>query len=323
MSEQLTIRKTFEAGEPWYEFSDLVPKKELALRIQGAEEACLTVHTALYEAVAEKRAVVFDDEHEHTDGVAKFVSLPDRDSKPSYFRWDPTHAATDIGLRGVNTEFEGVANPVTIIHADKAAVSDFIERGAPRELIEAVDAVGLLNAFVVAHVVRPMLRQIANEYCEDQNTYIEKFLPKGKRARTLTRVILYHTLAKNGGRPIGSDGAQLLIKEHNDQSSFTVDSMQSGPGLEYMVDGKWEAAHSGIACFRGIADDGMQEQMKPTTHRAKYDRDVLEAANLNMQSRGIGRLAMPTFVSLSGENVRVVPPSSPQTHPTRATAIGC
>lgn len=315
MSElKSTIKECFEEGRPYYGFDSLVPKSELHKRALNAIEASLWAHQELYEADRIDKTIQFDDEH--SNEVAKYISLPDKYNQPCYGAWDPLNPATDIGLRGLNPRFKDSANATTIVHADNQAVDDFYHRGAPEVVIECLDATSKLNKFIISQVVSPMLQQIAEAYGENPNTYRKIFLPEDTRIRTLTRVILYHQSAFNMPRLTGSDGAELLIKEHCDRSSFTIDGYQSGPGLEYFEDERWHKAGTKLTCFRGTADDFMFGAMKATLHRAVKTVQPESATTELLNSFGIQRASVPTFVSASGENVRVVTPNSSETHPT-------
>lgn len=315
MSEVNTIRQCFEKGEPYYGMGDYVPKQELNNRVGDAITASLAAHSALYDAVEDGSAVVFGDEHSGEE--EKFVSLPNKYNEPCYFRWDNQHPATDVGLRGLNPEFKNVANPTTIIHADNHVLKDFIEMGAPPVLLDALDSVAKLNKFVLSQIVRPMLTNIAREYGGRPEQYLPVFIPKDGRIRTLTRSILYHLAVEDEVRPVGSDGKTLLIKEHADQSAFTVDTAQSGPGLQYFVNGHWEDTGQEIACMRGTADDNIYELMKPTLHRV-VDTPQNTPLATTLKHGGIKRIALPTFVSANGSDARIVQPSSNETHPDMA-----
>lgn len=312
MSNKLTIKETLERGEPYYGLDESIPKNMLDSYVKGAQEACLAAHEALY--TDKVRTIIFDDEH--SGEVSKFISFVNKYREPCYNRWDKNYPATDVGIRGVNLDFDGTANPTTIVHGDNLAPQDFQDQGAPEILVEALDSVALLNKFVLIHVVHPMLTRIAKSYGENPQDYIEQFIPTDRRIRTLTRVIMYHLDVPETLRPVGGDGAALLIKEHYDQSSFTIDSSQSSSGLQYHVNDQWLPAETSVACMRGTADDLMHETMLPTLHRAVFNSDSLINAPSYMKQVGIGRIATPTFVSPSGDSVRVVRPSSPDTHPT-------
>ena len=312
MSEVSTIRQRFEKGEPYYGMGDYVPKQELDSRVGDVIAASLAVHSALYDAVEDGSAVVFGDEHSGEED--KFVSLPNKYNEPCYFRWDPQHPATDVGLRGLNPEFKNSANPTTIIHADNHVLKDFIEMGAPPVLLDALDSVAKLNKYILSQIVRPMLTKIAREYGKRPEQYLPIYIPTDGRIRTLTRSILYHLNVEDGVSPVGTDGKTLLIKEHADQSAFTVDTAQSGPGLQYFVNGHWEDASQEIACMRGTADDNIHELMRPTLHRV-VDAPQETPLATELKKHGIKRIALPTFVSANGGGTRIVQPSSKETHP--------
>jgi hypothetical protein len=318
MSNELNIRETFELGQPYYGIDDSVSKTKLKMLVEGAEQASLAVHDALYHG--HLPVVVFDDVHSQEKD--KFISLCDKDSKPCYGRWDEDYPATDIGLRGINLNFKGTASPTTIIHADSLAPSEFGAKGAPKILIEALDAIAKLHDFVIQDMARPMFQQIAETYGVDPRPYIETFFPSdGRRMRSLTRAIMYHAEVLAEMRPVGNDDKPLLIKQHKDQSSFTIDNGQTSPGLEYLVDGEWVPAHTSVACFRGTADDNMKEEMKPTVHRVVYDEEIAKRVTKEMARVGIIRAAFPTFIASSIDGARAVKPSSPETHPEIQSAL--
>ena len=320
MSEKL--RTNLLNGEPYYGMDTSVSKTELEAKGRHIEEAASAAHEALYDAYHEgdPRVAVFDDPDNEETG--QYISFKDAQGNPCYEPWDDKNPATDIGCRGANPDFKGVLNPTTVFHADKGTLDDFRRRGAPQELLEALDAVTLFNNFIIKKVAKPYLAQVAEAFGKNPAEYIEKFYPDERRARTLTRAILYHIDAPEGMRPVSRiDQAELLIKEHGDKSSYTIDALQTSPGLQYFVDGQWRDAKTDITCFRGTADDELEESdtgrlTPPTVHRAIVREDLVASAPPTLIKRGIGRMALPTFISLSGETARAVQANSAETHPT-------
>ncbi|MDB5176561.1 MAG: hypothetical protein JWN75_229 [Candidatus Saccharibacteria bacterium] len=311
---KLNLRKNIEQGIPVSGFVDGVTTHELSTYVKGAEEASLNVHTSLYLDLAnnDPRVMTFGDND--SGEKDKYVSYKDNNDTPLFGPWDPEHPSTDIGIRGVNPAFNGVANPTTVVHADTLAVQDFIERGSPQEVIDAIDAVARLNRFVEDMIAKPYLEQVADVYNIDPKQYTANFFAeqRGRREQILTRVIMYHLVAAPGQRPVSSDGTPLLIKEHNDRGSWTFDH-QKYPGLQYMVDNEWHNATTEVTAFRGAADSYLSVDTPPTLHRAVEREHVVDD---RLARVGIGRIAVPTFVSPIHENARIVRPSSAETHPT-------
>ena len=309
-------------GVPSYQMDDLVPKAELEQRVKYVEEAASAAHEALYLGFHEgnPRVVVFDDPDSEQTG--QYISFKDKEGNPCYSPWDAQNPATDIGLRGANPHFGGVLNPTTVLHADSGAFYDYYHRQAPPEVLEALAAVVLFNNFIIKHIAIPYLEQVAEAFGKDPAIYVAKFYPENARARTLTRAILYHLDPPKGARPVSKlDGAELLIKEHSDKSSFTIDSRQTSKGLQYFVDGIWRDARTEVACFRGTADDELTESGEgsltpPTVHRAIVREDLPSIVSPELAKKGIARIALPTFVGLSTKGARVVQANSIETHPT-------
>ncbi len=316
------LRTKLLEGVPYYGMDELVSKTELEAKGRHVEEATAAAHEALYSGYREgnPRIVVFNDSD--SELKSQYISFRDAEGKHCYGPWDAQNPATDIGGRGANPDFEGVLNPTTVFHADMGALIDYQRRGAPPELLDALDAVVLFNNFIVTRVAKPYLAQVAEAFGKNPAAYIAKFYPENKRSRTLTRAILYHLDAPDGMRPVSKlDGAQLLIKEHSDKSSYTIDSRQTSAGLQYFVDGIWRDAQTEIACFRGTADDeltadGQGSCTPPTVHRAIVREDLSTVASPALTSKGIARIALPTFISLSTHGARVVQANSAETHPT-------
>ncbi len=316
MSEKLaTIKSNLEQGIPDHLMDELVSRKDLEVYTKGAKDALLVAHAALHHAFREgdTRVTAF---HGDKGEQNLYITYRDRYSNPTYAPWDTGNPATDIGLRAPNPEYEGVVNPMTIVHADSEAAGDFQKRGAPEEMVDAVDAAAQLNKFIVDEAAIPYLRQVAEAFGIDADEYVEIFFPSdGSRARTLTRVIGYHQDAQPGQRPVSKvDEKELLIKEHNDKSSFTVDIEQSARGLQYLVDGKWQPADTRITSFRGAADDylGLEKQTPPTFHRAVVGGEG--ELPKKFQDAGLVRIAIPLFISPSVQDARVVEAGSSETH---------
>ncbi len=316
MSEKLAaIKSNLEHGIPDHSMDDLVSKQELKLYTEGAKQGLLVAHAALHHAFKEgdPSVVSFDGDKGEKD---LYISYKDKSGNPTYMPWDAKNPATDIGLRAPNPNFEGVVNPMTIIHADSEAARDFAERGAPKTVVDAVDAVARLNKFIVDEAAIPYLREVAESFEVSPDEYINIFFPEnGVRARTLTRVIGYHRNAAPGQRPVSNtDEKELLIKEHNDKSSYTVDIEQSARGLQYFVNRKWQDADTRITSFRGAADDylGLKRQTPATFHRAVVGGEG--ELPKEFQDAGIARVAIPLFISPSIEGARIVEAGSSETH---------
>lgn len=307
------LRKNIEQGIPQTSVVDKISTHELGVYVKDAEEASLLAHQALYEDLANGNPNVVTFGDEHSGEKDKYVSYRDRYGVPMFGPWDPERPATDIGVRGVNPKFEGVANPTTVVHADTLAVQDFKERGAPEVVVDAIEAIAKLNAFVEEIIAKPYLARVARAFDTDPEAYLGNFFDRTRRQQILTRAIMYHTVAAPGQRPVGTDGTPLLIKEHNDRGSWTFDIHQTAPGLQYRVNNEWRDATTEVTAFRGTADSYLPADLPPTLHRAvqrEYtpDRRLTEV--------GIGRIAIPMFISPIHDDARIVRPSSAETHPT-------
>ncbi len=312
-----SLNHHLEHGIPFSDFGDTIHTPELKVRIADAQEASLLAHQDMYDGFhnADPRVLSLDDPF--SGEKAKYITLADTDGKPLYGQWDEANPATDIGIRGIHPHFRGVTNVTTVLHADSAAAKDFYERGAPATVIEAMHAIGLLNKFVVVQVVLPFLGRVAALDGIDAEAYRSNFYRPGARACTLTRSILYHLA--NGQQPqppVGTDGKRLLIKEHYDQSSYSVDAHQTASGLQYRVGEDWVDAGTEIAVFRGKGEDFRTQEAPSALHRVINGQNMLTDIDPNLLAAGIGRIANITFVSPSVANARVVRPSSPETHPT-------
>lgn len=308
------LRKNIELGVPTTNITDDVVMHELQPYVKEAEEASLIAHAALYDGLRDGNPQVIiytDDEKE----PGKYVSFKDRDGNPLFGPWNPDQPSTDIGIRGANPAFEGIVNPTTVVHADTLAVDDFRHNGAPTEVVDAIAAVARLNAYVEETVAMPYLADVARAFGVDPESYLDNFFAseRGQREQILTRVIMYHLVAAPEQRPIGSDGTPLLIKEHTDKGSWTFDIHQTAPGLQYRVGKQWQDATTDIAAFRGTADSYLPMKLPATLHRAVV-RELAPHERLN--AVGIGRIAVPMFVSPIHENARIVKPNSAETHPT-------
>jgi hypothetical protein len=315
-SSERDIVANVEMGRPTVIHIAPSDMSDLNTYVDGAQEASLEVHTALYQDFADGNPQIVRFGEEGKGQKDAYISYKDHDGIPLFGDWDPTNTASDIGVRGVNPDFRDLVNPVTVVHADTLAIKDFKERGAPQTVLDAIDAVGRLNEFVEDAIARPYLEQVAEAFGADKEAYLANFFAKRRerRQRIVTRVIMYHLDATPGQRPVGSDGAPLLIREHKDRSSWTFDVRQTASGLQYFVDGIWQDAGTDIAAFRGTADSYLpiEAEVPGTVHRAVV-RDFEPEERLKLAN--IGRIAIPTFVSPIHDNARVVVPSSSETHP--------
>jgi hypothetical protein len=307
------LRKNVEQGIPQTSIVDKVSAHELGVYVKEAEEASLLAHQALYEDLGNSHPNVVTFGDEDSGERDKYVSYVDHRGVPMFGPWDPERPATDIGIRGVNPKFEGIANPTTVVHADTLAVKDFKERGTPEVVIDAIEAVAKLNAFVEEIIAKPYLARVARAFDVDPEAYLENFFDRERRQQILTRVIMYHTVAAPGQRPVGRDGTPLLIKEHNDRGSWTFDIHQTAPGLQYRIGSEWRDATTEVTAFRGTADSYLPAELPPTLHRAVQREHEPDA---RLSTVGIGRIAVPMFISPIHEDARIVRPSSAETHPT-------
>ena len=151
--EKQSIRQNIEYGRPYTSLSCKIPTHQLDTFVRDAKEASLNVRAALYRdfVADDRRVVTFSDD----DVQNKYISWRDNNGAPLFGPWDPKQPATDVGVRGVNPSYNGVVNPTTVIHADSLAIQDFQERGAPSNVIEAIDAIARLNTFVEDKIAKP------------------------------------------------------------------------------------------------------------------------------------------------------------------------
>jgi hypothetical protein len=309
------LRKNIEQARPVSGLIDETSAHELQVYIKDAEEASLIAHKALYDGFHnnDPRVVTFTDDHNQP---GKYISFADTEGSPTYGPWNKENPASDIGIRGANPEFPGVINPSTVIHADFPAINDFLQKGAPGEVIDAIAATAKLNEHVKETVAKPYLADVARAFDVEPEAYLDNFFARerDRREQILTRVIMYHLVAAPGQRPIGSDGTPLLIKEHVDKSSWTIDIAQTAPGLQYRVNKQWHDAHTDIATFRGTADSYLPLSTLPATLHRAVTREY--TPNSRLSQVGIGRIAVPMFISPIHEDARVVQSDSAETHPT-------
>lgn len=314
------LKQNLLEGVPYYGMDEGVSHGELEEKGKALEEAAAAAHEALYLGFHEgnPQVGVFDDPDSESNG--QYIGFRDGEGEVCFGPWDPNDQGSDIGLRAANPDYKGVLNPTTVLHADLMALVDFQRRGAPKELIEAIDAAVLFANFTVKKIAIPYLEQVAEAFEKDPKKYVDHFFPEGQRAHTIQRTILYHANAPEGMRPTSQlDGAELLIKEHKDKTSFTIDTRQSSTGLEYFVDGIWRSAKTKIACFRGANDDLLttsgEGSLTPSTfHRALYLNLPPEDIPPHLASRGLVRAAMPLFVSQCAADARRVKANSTDTH---------
>lgn len=309
-----TLRSNIELGRPSDDFVDELTKHELGLYVKDAEQTSLLAHAHLMEGFAtqSRHVIAYTDDLDQPD---KYLSFADTAGDPMYGPWNPSQPATDIGIRSANPEFTGIVNPTTVVHADTYAVETFRKNGAPAEVVDAITAVAQLNEFVVNRIAKSYLKTVAEAYGIDPAEYQANFFAteRGRREQILTRVIMYHLVAAPGQRPIGSDGTPLLIREHNDKGSWTFDIHQTAPGLQYQVDNAWQDATTEVTAFRGLADSYLPLRTPPTLHRAVNKEYVPDAS---LAAVGIGRIAVPMFVSPIRKDARVIASNSAETHPT-------
>lgn len=308
------LRHNIDNGIPTAAIAEEITTHELAVYIKEAEEASLIAHTTLLEGYADGNPLVisYTDDPEQK---GKYISFADKNGVPLFGPWNPNQPATDVGIRSANPDFQGTVNPTTVVHADTLAIDDFRHNGAPSEVVDAIVAVAKLNEFVVDKIAKPYIGTVARAYGMDPIEYQKNFFATERRQREqiLTRVIMYHTVAAPGQRPIGSDGTPLLIREHNDKGSWTFDIHQTAPGLQYQVDQQWQDATTDVTAFRGSADSYLPKDTPATLHRAVNKE---HQASSRLSKAGIGRIAVPMFVSPIHSNARIVQSNSAETHPT-------
>lgn len=312
---KLSIRNNIEQGIPTTNIVDETTQHELDVYVKEAQEASLIAHDALYHGLAEgdPRVIVFTDDKKEP---GKYISFKDHDGAPLFGPWNPNNPASDIGIRGANPSFEGIVNPTTVIHADTLAINDFRRNGAPAEVVDAIAAVGKLNEYVVKAIARPHLANVARAFEVDPADYLANFVASehSRREQILTRAILYHLVATPGQRPVSKDGTPLLIKEHVDKSSWTIDVAQTSPNLQHRVGKKWHDAGTEVTAFRGTADSYLPADHLPATLHRAVVREHTPSKRLS--AVGIGRIAMPMFISPIHDDARIVQSNSAETHPT-------
>lgn len=319
MKQSLTHH--LEHGIPFSDFELGPHKTELDALVERAIDTSLEAHALLQNNyLNEDHNYIATLDDEFSGEKAKYLTLKNgQGAKPMFRQWDPANPATDIGIRAIHPEFQGRANRTTIIHADSQAPKNFEYLFDQRHpAYEAIVAVSALNKFVVARIVKPFLNRVAELDGTHKQDYQELFYPGDRRAATLTRCIMYHTVKNPTLGPVGGDGQPLLIKEHCDQSSYTVDVHQTSSGLQYNVGGDWVDAGTDPAIFRGAADDFREQSGRPALHRVVETFENQWGAAEKLRAKGIGRISLVTFVGPSGEHARPVRPNSVATHPTEA-----
>jgi hypothetical protein len=319
MKQSLTHH--LEHGIPFSDFELGPHKTELDALVDRAIDTSLEAHALLQASYINKDWDYFatlDDEF--SGESAKYLTQKNGwGGRPLFAQWDPANPATDIGIRAIHPKFQGRANRTTIIHADSQAPKDFEWTfDGPHPTRDAILALAALNKFVVARIVKPFLNRVADLDGVPKQDYQELFYPADRRAATLTRCIMYHTVKNPTLGPVGGDGEPLLIKEHCDQSSYTVDVHQTSSGLQYNVSGDWVDAGTDPAIFRGAADDFRDQSGRPALHRVVETFENQWGAAEKLRAKGIGRISLVTFVGPSGEHARPVRPNSAATHPTEA-----
>ncbi len=308
------LRKNIEQGIPTADIMDSTLASDLSLYVKNAEAVSLIAHKTLHDHFHNQSPLVtaYSDDENEPD---KYISFLGRDNNPLFGPWNPERPASDIGIRSANPHYEGIVNPTTVIHADSHALEEFQINGAPSEVVDAIAAIATLNAFVEEAVAKPYLAAVAKSFGINPDVYLKNFFSheRTRREQILTRVIMYHLVAAPGKRPVGTDGTPLLIREHVDKSSWTIDIHQTAPGLQHRVGQTWHDASTDIAAFRGTADSYLPARLPATLHRAvMHEHDTPQY----MRNVGIGRIAVPMFISPIHENARIVESNSVETHPT-------
>ncbi|MFZ2545184.1 MAG: hypothetical protein WAW80_04360 [Candidatus Saccharimonadales bacterium] len=310
------LRRNIEQRIPTTGMVDDIATQELDVYIKGAEEASLIAHAKFCEDFADNdpQIIGFNGDNDEKD---KYLSYAGHEGVPLFGPWDPKRPSTDVGFRSVNPYYSGIANPTTIVHADSMATKDFVERGAPEHVVDAIDAVARLNNYVENTLAKPFLHQVAEAFGVNPDTYLANYFAteRGRREQILTRVIMYHLEAAPGQRPIGSDGEPLLITEHVDRSAWTIDLHQTSPGLQHYFNGQWHDASTEITAFRGASDSYLPGPKLPATLHRAIERQ--RTPDNYLSNVGIGRIAVPMFIAPIHDNARIVRPGSAETHPTQ------
>ena len=318
-----SLKHHLEHGIPYSDIDTSVHTPELDSAMQHAVWLGVQAHSGLqneYDNLWSRQVHLSTEDDPFSGEKSKYIVPKDGNGELLYRQWDSGNPATDIGIRMINPGFSGRANRNTILHADSEAEREFRKITTPAYIFDAMMALAALNKLVVARIAIPFLHRVAEIDGIPKDEYRNHFFPPNKRAHTLTRCIMYHTVTGNTLTPQGSDGAPLLIKEHCDQSSFTIDVHQTSSGLQYNIGGDWVDAGTEPAVFRGAAEDFRQQSTKPALHRVV---ETIENQYLSpewMRNAGIGRVSLVTFIGPSDSDSRVVQPSSSQTHPTQHVA---
>lgn len=316
-----SLHHSLEHGIPYSDISTLYGEQRLHNLLSSVRSTGLNAHFDMYRRFRYDSREITTMSDEEINGNEKYIAYSDKRGKPLYGCWDPERPTTDVGIRGINPNYHETANQTTILHADEDTTDEFEQRHATESAQQAMFALSRLHRFVKQEIARPFLGQIAKIHGIDQREYLDHFFPSDKRHNSLTRAILYHdTLGEwhDLHQPIGSDGEKLFIKEHNDQSSYSINLYQTAPGLQYRLGRDWVDSVDGVSIFRGAGEDFLETPTKASLHRVvqKHKERALWAPG-DLRACGIARLAIVMFLSPADEHARVVRPNSPETHPTQ------
>ncbi|MBP7767386.1 hypothetical protein KA068_02610 [Candidatus Saccharibacteria bacterium] len=300
-------------------YSERIQPGDIEVQAKYAVISCIDAHNELYQSFYERgsREVGrFGDEFSGEDD--KYISWLIAD-RLAFGQWKEGNPATDVGIRGINPEFDGSANQTTVIHANSAWSKLF--RNAPISTQRALEGVYDVARDVRNRLVLPYLAAIATIHGINEGEYVSHFFRDGITECSIARAILYHAVDTKVPQLaiVGNDGADLSIKEHCDQGAFTADIWTSGPGLQYLSpSGEWRNTEdTGIAIFPGAGEKhlGIESDLAGIVHRV-VSIDKPGDLPSNSKQRPLKRIALPYFISSLEDNVDPVMPSSAATHPT-------
>lgn len=288
-----------------------------------ATKSCVEAHESLYEAIAThpERVATFGKSFDES----QYISWALENGAPAFSAEDSQKPNTDTGIRTVNPESaDNATNKATVIHTTKWS-NRYTTLGRPG-LESAMRSLGIVADSIRRQLVEPYLKAVAVIHGINPDEYYEHYFSPDRNGSSIMRAIMYHADATV---PAVDGNTELLIKEHVDQSGFTVNVYTSGPGLQYMdKDGIWHDSHQipfhEVAIFPGAGEQHLPNKIDPIVHRVKkipQPRTVEYCILQNSQDRTntgtprIDRISFPYFISSQEPDAKVVPPHSEVTHP--------
>jgi hypothetical protein len=305
--EMRNLEQSLGNGSPFY------PSAERSLGIEEGANlsllACARLNDALYSG--KDQIIGYSDPDDPIRGEDKYISFRNKYDQPSFGVINPNSPTTDIGVRGINHSFQEPANRATVVHSH-SILEQLLPDSTGRVLLNLANSlIRLTERRLRGRIIIPYLGGIAALHNLNPVDYIYNFYPQvlepSPLEASVTRAILYHdTSDENSNVYKSPDGQKEAIRAHNDKSAFTVDIQQTGPGLQYLLNGKWEDSPGGLCIFPSAGDQHLETSLKPVTHR------VVELGNGWVN--GLSRAALIAFINSCSTNDHVIPLSE-STHP--------